>query len=90
MLGNGLAWRGYEPAYRVQCTRWFSRRRRELRGVHLLASAPILRMGIQVVNLVAPVIHPYGDKGEFMTAANQHVPQLATQLLRAGLRSPGA
>lgn len=31
-----------------------------------------------------------GDSQEFMTAANQHVPELAAQLLRAGLRSPGA
>lgn len=90
MLGNGSGWNGYEPAYRQGCTAWFLKRKREIRGVHLLVNSPVLRMGVQVVNLVVPIIHAYVDPSEFMTQATELVPLLTTYLHRAGLETPSS
>lgn len=88
MLGNGVDWTGYEPGYRVACTRWFLRRRASIRGVHLLVRSRILRMGVQVVNLAIPIIDGYYEPGEFMAEASRLVPLLETHLRRHSLSSP--
>jgi len=90
MLGNGIDWTGYEPGYRVACTRWFLRQRASIRGVHLLVRSRILRMGVQVVNLAIPIIDGYSEPEAFMAEASRLVPLLETHLRRHGLSSPQA
>jgi len=88
MLGNGIAWTGYEPGYRVACTRWFLRQRDSIRGVHLLVRSRVLRLGVQVVNLAIPIIDGYSEPEAFMAESSRLVPLLAGHLHRHGLPSP--
>jgi hypothetical protein len=89
MLGDGWSWTNYESSYRTGCTRWFMARRATIRGVHLLVQSAILRMGVQVVNLVVPVISGYGDVAAFTGKAAELVPDLAARLREAGVPAPG-
>jgi hypothetical protein len=75
MVGNGWGWQSYEPTYRMAWTSWFLKRQRDVRGVHLLVRSPILRMGIQVVNLAIPIIRPYNDLKEFRTVVERVAPE---------------
>ncbi len=90
MLGNGWKWNGYDPLYRKGCTAWFLKRRSSIRGVHLLVNSPVLRMGVQVVNLVIPIIQAYDDAAAFMAEASELVPRLSTHLHRANLEAPAS
>jgi hypothetical protein len=90
MLGNGAKWSGYEPAYREGCTRWFLRRRRVVRGVHLLVRSRLLRMGVQVVNLAIPIIEAYDDAAAFMKQAEGRVRNIDALLRTFGIERPAA
>jgi hypothetical protein len=58
---------GYEPAVRAFVTAWLARRRDQLRPCHMLARAPLVRMGAQMINaaLNAKVIQVHQDRIEF-------------------------
>jgi hypothetical protein len=88
MVGNGWKWNGYDPQYRRGCTAWFLKRRASIRGVHLLVNSPVLRMGVQVVNLVVPIIRAYDEPASFMADASELVPRLSAHLHRNSLESP--
>lgn len=53
LYGDGETWKSYTTGYRDAWTQWFLQNRRHLAHTHLVIRAPLLRMGVQVVNLVA-------------------------------------
>ncbi|RYE94903.1 MAG: hypothetical protein EOO75_00720 [Myxococcales bacterium] len=53
LYGDGEGWKSYASGYRDAWTQWFLRNRQHLAHTHLVIRSPLLRMGVQVVNLVA-------------------------------------
>jgi len=49
--GDGENWKDYQATYRQRWTDWFTTNRASIAHVNLLIRSPILRMGVQVVNL---------------------------------------
>lgn len=53
LYGDGGKWKTYASGYRASWTSWFTRNRARLAHTYLVAGSPVIRMGIQVVNLFA-------------------------------------
>jgi hypothetical protein len=53
LWGDGEGWMSYAPGYRDAWTRWFLDNRRGIASTCLVVQSPLLRMGVQVVNLFA-------------------------------------
>lgn len=53
LYGDGENWRTYETGYRTAWTDWFLANAKNLTHTRLVVKSPILRMGVQVVNLLA-------------------------------------
>lgn len=53
LYGDGGTWKSYGPGYRGAWTDWFMAHRKSLVATHLVAASPVIRMGVQVVNLFA-------------------------------------
>ncbi|MFO0681690.1 MAG: hypothetical protein U0234_06550 [Sandaracinus sp.] len=49
--GDGGNWKNYAAEYRTRWTDWFVQNRARIAHVDLMVRSPILRMGVQVVNL---------------------------------------
>jgi hypothetical protein len=58
---------GYEPDVRSMATAWLLRRRERLLPAHLLGRAPMVKMGVQMINnsLGSRVFALYDDRREF-------------------------
>jgi hypothetical protein len=84
LIGNGWTWHTYGPGFRSAWTSWFLRRRAQVRGVHLLISSPMLRMGVQVVNLAIPIIQPYGAVDDFTSAVDRAAPTARRRVAALG------
>jgi hypothetical protein len=76
MIGDGGNWDGYDAGYRNQWTDWFIKNRKRITAVHLLTRSAIVRMGVQVVNLMTNnIIQPYASAPEFRRALLERVPK---------------
>jgi hypothetical protein len=53
LYGDGENWKTYEVGVRNAWTSWFLKHRKAVAHTRLVANSPILRMGVQVVNLFA-------------------------------------
>jgi hypothetical protein len=53
LYGDGENWKTYAGGYRDAWTRWFLQNRDRLAHTYLVVNSPLLRMGVQVVNLFA-------------------------------------
>lgn len=51
LYGDGANWKTYAGGYRDAWTKWFMSNRGRLGHTYLLIRSPILKMGVQVVNL---------------------------------------
>ena len=76
LYGDGETWKSYVSGYRDAWTQWFLRNRRQLAHTHLVIRAPLLRMGVQVVNLVASSpIEALDDSAELYRRLRARVPR---------------
>ncbi len=66
----------YAPGYRDAWTHWFLDNRRGIASTHLVVQSPLLRMGVQVVNLFAAnPIRVLGTSEELYARIRSEVPQ---------------
>jgi hypothetical protein len=58
---------GYEPGVRTAITRWFTKNLERIRPCHVLARAPLVRMGTEMINvaLKRKLCHIYQERGDF-------------------------
>jgi hypothetical protein len=58
---------GYEPAVRAAITEWLDNHASQVRPCHLLAPAPLVRMGAEMINMALnrKLLHMYRERGEF-------------------------
>lgn len=54
LYGDGGNWKTYAAGYREAWTKWFLEHRARLAKTYLVTASPLLRMGVQVVNLFVP------------------------------------
>ena len=73
--GDGEHWKSYAAEYRHRWTDWFGENRPRIAHVNLLIRSPILRMGVQVVNLFTQdVITPLADPNELYASLRRQAP----------------
>jgi len=76
LWGDGEAWMSYAPGYRDAWTRWFLDNRSGVASTHLVVQSPLLRMGVQVVNLFAAnPIRVLGTSEELYARMRVEVPK---------------
>lgn len=81
LYGDGELWKTYHAGYRKEWTDWISRNQSSLSAIHLLIHSPILRMGVQVVNMFTRnSITTFSTARELYARTRADVPSLTTQL----------
>jgi hypothetical protein len=83
LYGDGENWKTYEVGVRNAWTSWFLKHRKAVAHTRLVANSPILRMGVQVVNLFASnPIESIKTSTELYRIVDREVPRLR-ELARA-------
>ncbi|AKU97049.1 hypothetical protein AKJ09_03713 [Labilithrix luteola] len=77
LYGDGGKWKTYASGYRGAWTTWFTKNRAKLTHTYLVAGSPVIRMGIQVVNLFATnAIHALAKSDELYRIMKKDVPRM--------------
>jgi hypothetical protein len=67
LIIDAESWSGYEPIVRSAVTQWVAKHGDRIRPCHLLARAPLVRMGTEMINvaLKRKVFRMYQERSEF-------------------------
>jgi hypothetical protein len=78
---------GYEPEVRTSVTKWLAAHGDRIRPCHVLARAPLVRMGAEMINVALrrKVFQMYKERSEFERTVSQVVRD--SERLRAARRS---
>lgn len=78
LFGDGQNWQTYAVGYRDAWTRWFLTNRKRVAHTPLFVRSPLLKMGVQVVNLfTGDSITTVGSAARLYDTLRSHVPDVA-------------